>query len=118
MDTVDAALADLATSLALPSLALNDKGVVSLDIAGLGEVQLERWRNDGLLVSLFREGDADQAPRMLELCSLSENHPAPITACMDGKGRLGFVMRLHRGLVSHARIEQCLGHMTGLLEKL
>lgn len=118
MDVVDKALADLALSLALPSLALNERGVAALRLGDSGEVQFERWHGDGLLIALYRPLDAGMAARLLELCAPSGEHPLSLAAGMDNRGRLGLVTRLPRREVALSRIEHALAHMTGLFDRL
>lgn len=115
---LDNVLSELATSFALPGLSFNDKGVVALQVRGMGEIELARWRDEGLTVSLFRDFDETRCEKALTLAAPANQHPWPLSVGLTSKGKLGLVMRLEPNQVSLLEIERCLKHMTDLFMEL
>lgn len=128
---LDQEIAEFGRRMGLPSLSLDERGLVALDVEHMGRLHLERAESapapcggagDGpaLLVYLAAPcppHDKDAPARVLELCHYRHGHPMPLTGGVH-RDRYVLLTRLTERETTAASLENATKFLAAMLEKV
>ncbi len=107
--------------LGMDGLALNDQGLVVIDIDNLGRLHLEKAENKDILfiyLSLPYESYNDIIPRkVLEICSYLNGHPIPISGGVYDNW-VSLLSEQDSNKINASNIENIVRYLASLLEQI
>ncbi len=120
MSTIEQVIAHFGESLGITGLTLPEQGTLNLQIERIGNIYLERGKEEILLymtreLSQFSEKILQQA---LVLCHIDQGHPYHVQIALQDKNTLVFLVRLAEHEVILPVIEQVISLLRELHDKI